>query len=304
MNKRKNKQLVKKKLEDLSKVTSNSDLQKKELSNSRIKLYDIFKLSNIALIFGIIAAMATILVSIPMIRYNFLSPKEKFERDHFRSGDLKPNKITNRNASFSEYVVSETRPFFLNKITDRFPKIKGILVEKFDTKQEIILNLGGLPIHCKPKDFYKGIDIFLSKFADCTKVKLTIAVNNDRIYVSTEFKDLEKEQVIGNIEFNHWRLFNDNMLDFNNDDEKLEVKDRQGNIVFSIKYDMLDDSTSLVNISGYFIDYTSVLVLPNVILTNKGAELKGNTIIQCISKNDTNWKKQAQYDIQFIKTIF
>jgi len=111
--------------------------------------------------------------------------------------------------------------------------------------------------------------------------------------VSVKFFDLEKDEFIGSIAYNHWNLFTPNLLDFHNDDERLEVKDKQNNIVFSIIYEGVG-----VWISGYFIDSKSIIVMPNDPKKSK----TGHPL--CLLKTDASWKQKALDEIVVIKSIF
>ncbi len=77
-----------------------------------------------------------------------------------------------------------------------------------------------------------------------------MAVKDNRMYVSIEFKDLLKEETVGVIEYNHWKLYKYNLLDFHNDDNRLEVIDKQNNIVFSIRNGGVENSVPIIEIKG------------------------------------------------------
>ena len=144
-------------------------------------------------------------------------------------------------------------------------------------------------VECKVIDLYTGVNLFAPLFTGCTDSKLILGLKDSRIYVSVEFKDLKKEETIGIIEFNHWKLYKENTFDFDNTDEKLQVKDKQNNIVFSIEYDTKPGDDPQININGYFINPKAVLVVSE---NGTGeADSKGNVQVEMnkfISKTDSN----------------
>lgn len=245
-----------------------------------------------------IAALLSVWPIYVTFKEYFLSPKEKFRKENYVSGELKSPMI-----SVGKYKTLESPMKFVDTAKDDAPRINGILIKQFrDTNFVklgwIFVQVGRYFYTCSPIDFLKGIDIFNPTLSGCTDAHLLLGVKNDRLYVSAEFKDLQNEQTIGFIQFNHWSLYKPNLLDFDNDDKRLEVKDKQHNIVFSISYESIGVTPSpVVHISGYFISPTSILILGNV-----GKEFKDEN--ECISKTDSTWKQRALTEISTIKSIF
>src|SRR5690606_9372080 len=111
-----------------------------------------------------------------------------------------------------------------------------------------------------------------------------IKLMDGKIYVSCSFIDYRTNEVIGEIHYNKWKLYNKNLLDFYNDDKRLEVRDNYGNIAFAIKF----TGANSFLIYGYFVtgDWVSVA-------TNSG-------IKNCLERTGT----ELQKEIKKIETIF
>jgi hypothetical protein len=252
-----------------------------------------------AIIMSIISGGYVIFLVYTAIRETYKPQSEKNIEDKFWHGDLKPPKLEN---TPKQYTVSELPPIYLKHpiISNLQPGIKGLYAKGINKKNNISIVLGNLMINCLVSDLYKGVNLFSPSFTNCTDSKLIIGLKDDRLYVSVEFKDLEKEETIGVIEFNHWLLYKDNTLRFNNDDERLEVKDKQNNIVFSIQYVIAPPNDPIIQINGYFINPYDVLIISDMAV----ADSNGVEFNKCILKKDLNWKQKAEFKIQNIKSIF
>lgn len=278
----------------VSKRKPNNSLKNKTVPD--IKFISFLKKS-----WKIIAGLGVVLgiiLSISPLHDLFLSPKEKYEKETFVQGDLKAPVFAQRfnlHQKDLPYTISTVPPLFIKtNIRSNEPIIRGILIKDYNKNGFAIVGISGYIFSCFRNDLDRGIDIFNPVFSGCgLDTHLILAVKNERMYVSAEFKDLQKEELIGSIEFNHWKLYKPNMLDFNNDDEKLEVKDKQNHIVFSIKYESYG-----IYISGYFIGPSSIIVLPNDPKKSKSK----NPL--CLTKLDPNWKQKALDEISVIQSIF
>jgi hypothetical protein len=229
---------------------------------------------------------------IPPIKNLWQSKHEQFVEANYAQGDLKAPIFTGD--THAPYSISEMKPNFrIPDLRIESPSIKGIKIPDFNKNGYVIVFISGYIFTCLRTDLEKGIDIFNPILSNCSSSHLILGIKDERLYVSVEFKDLRKEETIGFIEFNHWRLFLPNLLDFNNDDERLEVKDKQNNIVFSIAYE-----TKAVFISGYLIGTKSIIVMPNDPKKSKSI----NPL--CVLKTDTNWKQKALDEITLIKSIY
>ena len=136
---------------------------------------------------------------------------------------------------------------------------------------------------------------------------LDLIAKDDRLYVSAKFLDLENEFEIGEMNYNCWSLYKENLLDYHYDDEKLEVLDKRGNIVFSIAYENLGDPNSTADkyvvIAGYFISPSKLLVLNNLEYFNKGRHVDDHSH-ELFNKSDTGYKANALKEIRKIRSIF
>lgn len=245
----------------------------------------------------VLGFVVTTLGGFAPIKSLFTSQKEKYDEEAFVSGELKPERLMKR----SGFVYTRTEKpmaFYLDTLGVNGPHIKGILAKNFRDPEFarngwIVTRLGRYIFTCWAGDLHHGIEILNPIFGGCTASKIVLGIKDDRLYVSAEFKDIQKEETIGFIEFNHWKLYKENMLNFLNDDDKLEVRDKQNNIVLSLKY--YGHQNGLM-ISGYFIDYNSVLVVRDTFEDFKDEN-------QCISKQDSNWKNKAMREISLIRTV-
>lgn len=236
-----------------------------------------------------IGVVVGIVVAYPQFEGMWITPKEQVLKDNFYEGDLKPRKISESEVFSKGFEVSK------NLKNDQSPIIKGVNIPNF--KKYGLLTMLGETMYSVPNDFYKGAEILTPAFKGCTSSKLYIGVHEERLYVHVEFKDIQTEEIIGIIEYNHWRLYKKNVLSFNNDDERLEVRDKQNNIVFAIRYELPKDyKTPIVYISGYFISPYSVLVLKNNSINSRSQN--------CYPKSQSFWKENAVLEIEKIKSIF
>lgn len=244
-------------------------------------------------ILNIISIIGTLVTIIGAITYYkpimdlFKTRHEKYEDETFLQGDLKPNKILKKS---DQYKLLEV-PINLKNypISDSNPKIKGILIPNLHMKEKINIELGSNLISCYTEDLYNGVEIYNPPTFDI--YLFTLYAHDDRLYVSTEFKDLKKEETIGIIEFNHWKLYKDNLFDYKDDsvnNNRLQVWDKQHNIAFSIKYSETGDTVSVM---GYFIGPYSISILtPTGSITN--------------GKGDSDWKEISMPVIKKIPSIF
>jgi hypothetical protein len=92
-----------------------------------------------------------------------------------------------------------------------------------------------------PKQFMKEGVLFNPNFFGCkrdstTPFNLRLLLRDNRLYIATTFKDIQKNEVVGVIEYESWKLKKDNLFDFIETDRSLRVIDRGGNVIFSLQY--------------------------------------------------------------------
>lgn len=246
-----------------------------------------------------IATIAGIISAFPVIEDWISTPKEKYTKDFFVEGDLKPTKLLLQRQESKDYRLSDLPLNFNLTPSEKIePIIKGIRLRNLHKRKFLYIMAGNVVLKCDIADFYKGVRVFSKKFEGCSDSNLILGIKDDRLYVSVEFKDFQKEETIGVIEFNHWKLYKPNLFDFDNDDTKLQVRDKQHNTVFSIRYIAAQEPQSIntVILTGYFINPSSVLVLS---LDSLG---KGFSEAVCYSKGATNWKTIVLQSIQKINS--
>ncbi|HEY9177924.1 MAG TPA: hypothetical protein VIN07_09550 [Flavipsychrobacter sp.] len=237
------------------------------------------------------------------------TPKEKYDEEVFISGELKPDPLL-----LVKPVPLERKLNFSIDTPPHYPIIHGIQLYGMDKWYTPVgLVVGNVAYSCLPQYLYSGFNIFnvekypssiknnnKTKGLRCSDINLIFGLHDSKLYVSVEFKDLQKEETIGYIEFNHWKLYKPNLLDFRSDNKRLEVRDKQNNIVLAVAF-VGNTEMNIVNISGYLIGTESVFVMPNGSYPRR-SETKDTSI--CISKYSQNWKTTAQLEISKLKSVF
>ncbi len=282
----------------------------KELDGNKFWLLKKFsKLSKAEkIITGICVLLGGILAAIQIYdRYNpprHLTEREKFDSDYIDS-TLKPPKITSITAN--GYEELDSPPIFAKGVNDDFPKIKGIQLKskRVHLADFVAFHIGKTALLVPWSSLEAGIKISIPVKKSCNPSYISFGLKDDRVYVSVEFKDLLHEETIGVIEYNKWRLYKKNMFNFHNTVEKLEVIDRQNNIVFSIKFQIGVAKVNTIIVSGYFINPYAVSILSYTdIQYLKDGNMVTVGLDTCLSKSQSNWKQKAQEMASQIKTIF
>jgi hypothetical protein len=83
-----------------------------------------------------------------------------------------------------------------------------------------------------------------------------------RVYVSTYFREINSENIIGDMDFNEWKIKSDKIYDYDEDD-KLEIMDENGYVMFSMNN---IPQTNTIRIRGYFILNGCINVVDNGII--------------------------------------
>lgn len=243
---------------------------------------------------GFVLTVITIFEVWTNIREKSLSPAEKLNKIEHQEGDLKPKKL------FNYYEPEPTNSVSTKPVIDKVPIIKGIKIKKLHSGG-LNFQYGSNMVIYDISQLYEGVNIFKGDITKCdSSIQLIMGIRDDRLYTSVMFKDLEKEENIGWIEFNHWNLYLPNLTTFYNDDSTLEVKDKHNRIVFSLKYIEVPGSTSAtIQLNGYFIS-------PNSVLVHVGSPYMGvktTTRSQCISKEDKKWKGKIEAAVATIVSV-
>ncbi|MBS1773297.1 MAG: hypothetical protein JST82_10565 [Bacteroidetes bacterium] len=278
--------------------------------------------STVVTIWGtVIGIILTCILGYHSFKEDFImSDNEKYEKENFVKGELHSRRLyeTNNsnntqtdnrgisvntiNGDVKYYTVDFPSAIGKHKVNgvlpiyefvdnkNEYPIIKGIKIQNFINKKEIELHMGTIIFKMQPDFLFEGINILgLSPYTACSDDQdITLGVKDDRLYISTQFKDIKNEDVIGDIEFNHWKMFKPNFLKINQDDSSFEVFDRQGYNAFAIRF---FEPNKLV-VQGYFVGSSTIAVVNNI------------ESIPCIDKSDIHWKDSAIRAIKKTKSIF
>jgi len=133
----------------------------------------------------------------------FKSKHEKFEEDHFIPGIFIPPQIL---TSYDKVLVE------VGGICE------AVTLQSLQQGHYVKPN----PLQCKGTKE--------------TPFDLILYLENSRLYMHCVLKDIQKEEIVGVINFKHWSLFKPNLLNYYSTDTSLEVLDRGGNVIFDITY--------------------------------------------------------------------
>ena len=253
------------------------------------------------------------LATISPVKELFMSRHAKYEDENFDSGilnsvTLKPLNIKNIFLKYDTLEVGN-RPVFNSIKIDTFPNIKGVKI-KHGRGGQVFIILGTGVWMLGESELQKGIKIYNPVTTDeCSKAQVSLILNNGRLYASAEFRDLKNGQIVGIMNYNHWKVYLKNLFDYRYADDRLEVLDKQGYVIFSILFsDKGQSSNGAVSISGYFMNPNSVLIvntdpIPKVYTESTIKEALARRV--CITKDSTGrWELEAEKVISKIKSVF
>jgi hypothetical protein len=255
------------------------------------------KAGSVIIYIAIILAVVSLLVVVKYqdpIRNFFQPPKDKFVTQKPVTVDVHPPKLQPGKLDMGSIKILEQPPvFYTEPFENKYPTINGIRLRTFDSSGFTVFGIGNTALPFYNPDLERGIEFSIGNQSGCPDHKISLFLKNMRLYVAAEFKDFEKEEVMGVMEYNHWKVYKDNIGDFKNDDFGLEVKDKQGKVAFSI----CSGYGNVVYIAGYFINHRSVMVVQN-------NYQKTREHFRCIPKKDSDWRRRAEYEVGIIKSIF
>ncbi len=78
---------------------------------------------------------------------------------------------------------------------------------------------------------------------------LRLRLMNNRLFIKTIFKDVQREEVVGIIDFDKWSLVSDNVLNWFSTDSTFEVLDRGNNVIFGMAY----KPPNVIYLKGYYV---------------------------------------------------
>ncbi|MDQ6762651.1 MAG: adenylate/guanylate cyclase domain-containing protein [Bacteroidota bacterium] len=292
--------------------TRRSSLKNTNSTNLTLKSQKIYKRKvsiwtqvwNYLMIFAIIAGIV-IAILLLYDRYGKAS-KEKYVEEKNPQGTLKSPKLSEtipKNHSSEQYIVLNQKPSLsLPPIDMGFPKVPGIHIDGLSLKSpkdSVLILCGKLPRKIAVEDLYQGIEINFCKNGG----SIILVAQNDRLYTSVEFRDIETQLIIGKLSFNHWEIYTGKFSTYKYDDTRFEVFDPEGYIAFSIGYSS-NSTLPLVAIAGYLNTYEMLTTFVNStsIIDRDSTEL--DYFIPCIDKSSPNWKAEAYSEIKKNQSIF
>ena len=197
-------------------------------------------------IVGLIASVLTIVVYWDTIKDWGKSKHDKFIDEKFAdTGTIQTPTIIpiiNGDTTNEKGLIFNTVP-----LNDSLPKINGIYIKDFDKKKQITFQIGTNKMGVNTKYFYEGISIlqdarmgmlFFSNRSNGSNEKnpdVILGVKDNHLYVSAKFIDLKSEEIIGDMEFNHWKILK-NVYNYKYNDKSIAVQDSQGHVVFFMEY--------------------------------------------------------------------
>lgn len=257
---------------------------------------------------GYIILLLTGLSTLKPVKELFMSKHAIYQEENFATGTIKPALIKEVDLEYDTLELKD-RPIFNKARRDTFPIVKGVKVK---TEEGDMLHIAiGTGIWTIGKDVVKkGIKIFDPVTSNgCAQTKLHLILKDGRIYASAEFRDLKNGDIVGNMEYNYWKLYLPNLSDYDYEDDRLEVKDKQGYVIFSILFsDKGQAINGVIALSGYFMNPNSVLIVnsdpvPKFYDSSTREEMLSKKV--CITKDSANyWKGQAEEYISKIVSVF
>lgn len=230
----------------------------------------------------------------------FLSKKEKWDKENTEQGTIKFHKIQTPDTLENISNVELRKQFIYNQQTYHYPMVNGIYVNNLDKmrpKDQVYFVMGSNTFGATKEQLESGINLialFNRGISVCKNdaIVWAIALKN-RVYISAKFIDLgiDPPREIGEMKFNHWTIYNGEFKNYTPGNDRFEVKDNQGYIVFSIA-DIGSNGEVRIAVNGYFNSPYSVLIF-----SNQNSQL-------CIPKSDSNWLKKAEIVAAKINSVF
>jgi hypothetical protein len=78
---------------------------------------------------------------------------------------------------------------------------------------------------------------------------ISFKLKNEYLFISSSFRDIKTEQIIGKMDFNHWETKNSGITHYHDGDDNMEIIDANGFVVFNMRYQY----PNTIQINGYFI---------------------------------------------------
>jgi hypothetical protein len=213
----------------------------------------------------------------------YFTPKHTlYKKETTKTGVISSPAIPN-NVSYEKI----TPTFFYNVKDYRYPLIKGIYIKDLHNMVELPLSIGSAEyVEFPMARINRGVNI-LEHWTDttpCHDIQLILAAKDDRLYTSARFIDLDGTFEMGEINLNHWEVYNGKFLDYRCTDSSFELIDYRGYVAFNISYSQVPKP--LVTINGYLVGPECVMVINSSARYWRG-----------FNKPDSNWKLKAEKEI-------
>jgi hypothetical protein len=143
--------------------------------------------------------------------------------------------------------------------------VKGLLLPKkiLNKNSHILLQFGNIESSVSLENLRRGIGMSPMSLTNCEKIKngkdpinFFIFLEMDRLYVTTNFRELANDEIIGTVNKKHLKVLSGNLFAFSSEDNFFEVLDGQENVVFNMRFTKPD----LLVIQGYFISADCIYV--------------------------------------------
>jgi len=241
-------------------------------------------------IVGFGTALSIILTCIQLVDTR-KTTKEKFKENSIDTGTIKTPYITFAGVP-GPFVDEVTKAS--TGINVKVIPVRGIHVPDLINKKSITVTWGMAEITLTPNDLYKGINLLDTIVKGQGTAALYLGASYDnRLYIGTELRDLEDNNLLGRICFNHWLVYTNAVKDYNDTDTSFEVLDSKGYIIIQLEY---SETTNTLNIQGYFRDTRGVIILINQ---------KDKTLMGYVGyEGRPGWRDTARETLSIIKSIF
>ena len=144
--------------------------------------------------------------------------------------------------------------------------VKGILlpVSLVSESSPVLISFGKTTNSVSLEELRRGYTLSPQKLIHCGReegiedyTKFTIYLVEDRLYVTTDFRNLLNDEIAGSINKKQWAIFTKSLSGFHSDDNSFQVSDAQGNITFQMEFNEPDS----LSIQGYFIGKECIYVV-------------------------------------------
>lgn len=137
--------------------------------------------------------------------------------------------------------------------------IRGLLIPYKTQKssQFIDISFGSVAHRIPLIDFRNGISLQALPMLRCgddgkiweRPINLFLKLEGERVKISTTMRSFQSKEIIGEIKNNSWVLYKQAIIDFYENDQLLEVVDKQGYVVLGLSL----SNPNNINIRGYFV---------------------------------------------------